>query len=136
MCFLLPPPLSPHVFASQKRKVRLLYIWLKPLCTLGHLCHVGPLTLSLVLKVKDDPRYKDFFRKFRIVSPDDVCDVVWCVCARVMYMRVGVLLVGGYDLTYSRQMAGRQPTTTGHGNAQQRPEPRLSGVSVPLLGWP
>ena len=57
-----------------------------------------------------------------------------CVC--VMYMRVGVLLVGGYDLTYSRQMAGRQPTTTGHGNAQQRPEPRLPGVSVPLLGWP
>ena len=86
-----PPPLSPHVLASQKRKVRLLYRWLKPLCTLGHLCHVGPLTLSLVLKVKDDPRYKDFFRKFRIVSPDDVCDVVCvnvlccvvCVCARM-----------------------------------------------------
>ena len=60
-----------------------------------------------------------------------------CVC--VMYMRVVVLghvLVGGHILTHSRQMAGRQPTTTGHGIAQQRPEPRLPGVSVPLLGWP
>ena len=40
---------------------------------------------------------------------------------------------GARMLRYSRLISGSQPSTTCHGDAQQRPEPRLPGVGVPIL---
>lgn len=52
------------------------------------------------------------------------------VCCGTLYRCLGGWVHGK---SYSRAISGSQPTTTGHGDAQQRLEPRLPGVSVPLL---
>ena len=70
ICFYFRHP-APHrtptpCLACQKRKVGQLGELC--VCTLEHLCQFPLCSSSAVLKVKDDPRYKDFFRKLRIVS--------------------------------------------------------------------